>query len=89
MENTEFCNKTAATELLMGEKHLANMYNVFLLECATPEMIRCLSELLGDTHNIQQHIFEEMNSRGWYPVTKAPENKIQQTKTKFASKVSV
>lgn len=53
MENTEFCNKTAATELLMGEKHLANMYNIFLLECATPEMIRCLSELLGDTHNIQ------------------------------------
>ena len=30
MENAEFCNKTAITELLMGEKHLANMYNIFL-----------------------------------------------------------
>lgn len=88
MENTQFCNKTATNDFLMSEKHLTAMYNTFLLECATPEMIRCLSELLGDTHNIQQHIFEEMNSRGWYPVTKAQENKIQQTKTKFAPKVN-
>lgn len=88
MENTQFCTKTATNDFLMSEKHLAGMYNTFLLECATPEMIRCLDALLGDTHNIQQHIFEEMNSRGWYPVTKAQENKIQQTKSKFAAKVN-
>lgn len=88
MEIKGFCEKSMATDLLMGEKYLASMYNTFLLECATPEMIGCLGELLMDTHNIQEHIFEEMNSRGWYPVPKAEENKIQQTKQKYASKVT-
>lgn len=88
MENTQFCDKTATHDLLMSEKYLASMYHSFLLESATPEMIRCLDALLGDTHNMQQHLFEEMNSRGWYPVTKAQESKIQQTKSKFAAKVN-
>ncbi len=89
MENNGFCEKSAAIDLLMGEKYLASMYNAFLLECATPEMIGCLGELLMDTHNIAEHLFEEINSRGWYPVPKAEENKIQQAKQKFASKVTV
>lgn len=88
MENNGFCEKSAATDLLMGEKYLASMYSAFLSECATPEMTQCLGELLMDTHNISKHLFEEMNSRGWYPVPKAEDNKVQQAKQKFAPKVT-
>lgn len=89
MEKNEFCEKSAVTDLLMGEKHLASMYSVFLSECATQEMTQCLGELLMDTHNIAKHLFEEMNSRGWYPVSKAEDSKLQQAKQKFAPKVTV
>ena len=32
---------------------------------------------------MQQQIFAEMNSRGWYPVEKAEETKLQKAKNKF------
>ena len=82
--NSTFCDKDCALTLLSGEKLLASTYNTALLECATPEMRRTVSELLADTHNAQQQLFEEMNSRGWYPVTKAEEQKITQARQKFA-----
>ena len=87
-QNQAFGEKEQMTDLLFTEKYLAQVYNTYLLECATPEVMRCLGELLGDTHSAQQHLFGEMNSRGWYPVNKAPDQKIQSSKQKFASKVS-
>ena len=83
-----FGEKEYATDLLAGEKYLAAQYNAFLAECATPEMVQCLSELLSDTHSMQQGLFQEMNSRGWYPVSKAEDQKLQQAKQKFACTVT-
>ena len=35
-----------------------------------------------------QQLFQEMNSRGWYPVTKAEEQKLSQAKQQYATTVS-
>ena len=88
MQNTCFGEKEYAEDLLCTEKHLAGQYNTFLAECATPAMVQCLGELLTDTHAMQQGLFQEMNSRGWYPVTKAEEQKITEAKQKFGAKVT-
>lgn len=90
MENkpqTTFGDKEQMTDLLSGEKYLAATYCSFLSESATPEVIGSLSALLSDTHRAQQQVFFEMNSRGWYPVTKAEDAKVQQAKDKFAATV--
>lgn len=87
-ENCGFGEKEQATDLLMSEKFLAGTYHSYLLEGATPEVLRCLDELLRDTQDAQQRLFREMNSRGWYPVTKAQDTKIDSEKQKFAAKVS-
>ena len=87
-ENCKFGEKEQATDLLMSEKFLAGTYNSYLLEAATPEVLRCLDELLRDTQNTQQKLFGEMNSRGWYPVTKAQDTKLDTEKQKFAAKVT-
>ncbi len=87
-QNCTFGEKERMTDLLFNEKHLASQYCSFLSEAATPEVIRCLSELLADTHNAQQEIFQEMNSRGWYPVTKAEDTKVAQAKQKFTAMVT-
>ena len=86
--NWQFGDKEQASDLLMSEKFMAGNYNAFLLEAATPEIKRCLSELLNDTHSVQERLFEEMNSRGWYPLTRAQDSKIESEKQKHASKVS-
>ena len=88
MEQCQFNEQDKATDLLQSEKYLAGCYNSYLLEAATPEVKQCLCGLLNDTHSMQQRLFEDMNSRGWYPVTKAEDQKVTQAKQKFAMKVS-
>jgi spore coat protein CotF len=88
MEQCQFNEQSKATDLLQSEKYLAGCYNSYLLESATPEVKQCLNGLLGDTHSMQQRLFEDMNSRGWYPVTNAEDQKVTQAKQKFAMKVS-
>ena len=91
MENTSTCNlsdKEIMHAFLSDEKYLAAMYNTDLLECATPEMRQTLCGILNDTHSAAQKLFEEMNSRGWYPVTKAEEQKLSQAKQQYATTVS-
>ena len=88
MEQCQFTEQDKATDLLQSEKYLAGCYNSYLLESATPEVKQCLSGLLNDTHSMQQRLFEDMNSRGWYPVTKAEDQKVMSAKQKFSAKVS-
>ncbi|MBE6555253.1 MAG: spore coat protein [Ruminococcaceae bacterium] len=87
MTGYTFGEKEQMADLLASEKFLAGNYCSFLSECATPEVVSALSELLMDTHRMQQRIFVEMNSRGWYPVTKAQEQKIAEAKQKFGTKI--
>ena len=51
-------------------------------------MRRTLRELLDDTHSGQQKLFEEVNGRGWYPLTKAENKKITEAKQKFGAEVT-
>ena len=85
--NCKFGEKEQATDLLSGEKYLASLYHTSLLEAATPEVRQCLNGLLQDADNGAQQLVEEMNSRGWYPVTPAPEMKLESEKQKFADRV--
>ena len=50
-----------------------------------PEVLRCMQQILTETHNMQQQLFQEMNSRGFYPVTKAEDQKVAQAKQKFCA----
>ena len=86
--NYTYTDKEQITDLLMSEKYLTACYNGYLLEAATPEVIGCLKELLNNTHATQEQLFGEMNSRGWYPVTKAEDQKLNQTKMKYGAAVS-
>ena len=76
-----------ADDFLLTEKHLASMYNAFLLEAATPEVRRSLSELLMDTHSMQELLFCEMTKRGWYNVTKADSLQVDNAKQKYGNTV--
>ena len=84
-QQKQLTDKEQAQDALCTEKFLAAQYNAFVAECATPEMIATLGDLLNETHRMQQGLFREMNSRGWYPVTTAEEQKLAQVKQKFSA----
>jgi len=75
------------SDFLLCEKHLTCIYNTSLLEAATPEVRRSLSELLNDTHSQQEALFDEMSRRGWYNVTKADGVQVDNAKQKYGTTV--
>ncbi len=87
-QNCAFGDKERMTDFLSNEKFMAAQYCAQLSEAATPEVVRCLAELSADTHNAQQQLFQEMNSRGWYPVAKAQDQELTQAKQKFGTMVT-
>lgn len=86
--NVNFDDKQMLGDALNSQKFVAGQYNCDLLECATPELKRCLWGILEDEHSIQEEIFTEMSNRGYYPVEKAKEEKINETKQKYGQCVT-
>ena len=76
------------TDLLSGEKFLAGVYNTYRSEAATDSVRRCLATLLEDEHRMGETLFNEMNTRGWYPVEKAQDTKLEAAKQKFCAQAS-
>ena len=73
------------TDLLSSQKFLTSVYNSYSCESATGAVRNCLASILSDEHRIQEQIFCEMQSRGWYQTEKAEEMKIASAKQKFSS----
>lgn len=87
-QNTRMTDKQKMADLLSCEKFLAGNYNTYCMEAATTSVRSCLCTILTDIHGLQEGIFEEMNSRGWYPLETAEIAKVQAEKQKFAQSVN-
>ncbi len=81
-------DKEQITDLLFSEKSLSGLYNTDLSEAATPDVIATFRRLLDDSHSTSRMLFDEMHARGWYPVAKAEDTKVDGVKTKFGNKVN-
>lgn len=67
------------TNALTTQKHLTAMYNTAAGECAHNQLRCTMMDLWKDEHEIQNDLFTDMNSRGWYPVQQAQQQEINQT----------
>ncbi|WRS27520.1 spore coat protein [Oscillospiraceae bacterium MB08-C2-2] len=81
--NSAFGEKEIMTDLLSSQKFITDGYNTFANECATPAVKTDFMNILTEEHRIQQEIFNEMQSRGWYPTEAADMNKINAAKQKY------
>ena len=84
MNTPAFNDQQKMNDLLASEKHMTALYNDFCNESATPAVHHCLCELLRDEHSMQNELFCEMSSRGWYPTPKADDSKLSAAKMQFA-----
>ena len=71
-------DKTMMTDMLSSQKFIAQNYNNYAGECSSKQSKAKLMKILNEEHDIQFKIFEQMNSKGWYPVTPAPQDKINE-----------
>jgi len=77
-------DKEILKDLLTSQKFEAGNYNTFAGECVCTQLRDDFLNILKDEHMIQSDLFNEANSRGWYPVKQAPVNEIAQARQKFA-----
>ena len=81
--NGNFSDKDRLTDALNIQKYATGHYNEFACESATPDVRACAMNILNEEHQLQQQLFDEMHSRGWYPTECAEQQKLQQAKNQF------
>ena len=86
MENQAILSdKDRMTDALNAQKYATGHYNELACESATPDVRSCVMNILTEEHKIQEELFDEMHSRGWYKTEAAEEQKLQNAKNQFAA----
>ncbi len=76
-------DKEFINDLISSQKFATSNYNTFAGECVCEQLRTDFLNILKDEHSIQAELFNEANSRGWYPVKQAPINEVTQVRQKF------
>lgn len=81
--NPSFGDREIMDDILASQKQMTADYNNAANECASSALQTEFMTLLGEEHQIQMEIFQEMQKRGWYPTEQAPQKKITETREQF------
>lgn len=71
--------------ILLTTKGVCDLYMHGTIESATPNVHAVFSSALDDTLCMQDSIYKQMASRGWYPSEQAQPQQLQQIKQKYAA----
>lgn len=77
--------KEILSDFIISQKLISASYNTFAGECTNQQLRTAFLNILDEEHDIQACIFNDMQSKGWYKVEQADQNKVQQAKQKFTS----
>lgn len=72
-------------DMLTMEKKLSNNYDQFASECVSTALRNEFIKDFTQSHTVQTELFQAAQSRGWYQVEQAQQDKINQAKTKYTS----
>ena len=75
--------KDILLDCLSSEKYTTSNYNTWASECVSEQLRSAFLNILDDEHRISADIFNEMSSKGWYPVQPADQQQVQQVKQKY------
>lgn len=69
--------------ILLTTKGVCDLYMHGSIESATPNVRQAFNTALSDALNMQNSIYQQMSSHGWYATEQAEPQKLQQVKQKF------
>ena len=73
------------TDLILSEKKMSSNYDTFASECVSMSLRDDFLNILNQSHQIQTDLFKMAQSKGWYQVEQAPQNKVSQAYTRFSN----
>ena len=89
MSNPQQCasiltEKELLQDGLISQKLISGSYNSFAGECVNPQLRGAFLNILDDEHQIQADMFNCLQSKGWYQVEPAEQQKVQQARQKYS-----
>ncbi len=78
MNERDFIN-----DLLATEKYLTDSFNIFAREASNEVLFQDVLTILNETQQNARNIFNAMFKKGWYQLTAAPVQEIQQATQQF------
>ena len=73
------------TDFICSEKKMSANYDTFASECVSLPLRDDFLRILNQSHQIQTDLFKMAQSKGWYQVEQAPQNKVTQAYTRFSN----
>ena len=73
------------TDFLCSEKKMTANYDTYASECVNVALRDDFLSICNRSHQTQTELFKMAQSKGWYQVEQAPQNKVSQAYTKFSS----
>ena len=85
MNQNNFTDKEIMEDVLSSQKLITDTYNTFTNECVSQQLRTDFMNILREEHNIQQSVFDQMKTRGWYAPEHAEKQKVSTAYTKFSN----
>jgi spore coat protein CotF len=76
-------DRDLANDILANEKYLSNSFNIFTQEASNQQLHSEVSRILQETHSAGRDLFNLMFQKGWYKLTAASAQEIQQSAQQF------
>ncbi len=77
-------DKCIMENLLLTTKGVIDLYMHGAIESSTANIHQAFSTAFDDTLSMQDNIYKQMASKGWYQIENAPQQQVQQTKQKYS-----
>jgi len=85
VKGPEMNDRDRCNDILATEKYLTDNFNVFLREASNQQLYNETKQILNETHDCARDLFNTMFQEGWYKLTAASQQEIQQTQQQFSN----
>lgn len=85
MNQNNMTDKEIMQDILSSQKLVADTYNTYTNECVNQQLRTDFLNILREEHNIQQSVYDQMKTRGWYSPAQAEQQKVTDAYTKFSN----
>ena len=83
--NEQMGDRERLEDFLYNQKMITANYNTFAGECVCGNLRNDMLTILGEEHEIQNTLFTEMQTRGWYPTKQAEQKDLDTARQKFST----
>lgn len=85
VKGPELNDRDILNDVLATQKYLTDNYNIFVREASHEQLHQTVMGIFQDTHHTAREAYNLMFKKGWYTLTSAARQNVEQTHQQFAN----